>query len=113
MKLDIAFKEMEGTAPIENQIRDQAESIAHLVAADEHVHVVVGAKTKGHQHHAEVTWHSKKTGKDFHAKAEGHNLYIQIEEVFQKIHRQAQEAHDRQIDERRHAQPLKKKFADQ
>jgi len=108
MKLDIAFKEMDGTEAIENHIRAQAETISRLVAADEHVHVVVGAKPKGHQHHAEVTWHSKKTAKDFHAKAEGHNLYQQIEEAFEKVQRQAKEAHDRQIDQRRHATPLKK-----
>ncbi len=108
MKLDIAFKEMDSTEALENHIRTAADRLTRLVAADEHVHVVVGAKQKGHQHHAEVTWHCNRLGKDFHARAEGHNLYAQVDEVFDKVLRQAQEAHDKVIDGRRHAQPHKK-----
>jgi ribosomal subunit interface protein len=108
MKLDIAFKEIESTEALETHIRTAATQIERLVAPDEHVHVVVGAKTKGQQHHAEVTWHCNRSGKDFHAKAEGHNLYSQIDEVFEKVYRQAQEARDRVIDERRQAKPHKK-----
>ncbi|PIR22940.1 MAG: ribosomal subunit interface protein [Deltaproteobacteria bacterium CG11_big_fil_rev_8_21_14_0_20_45_16] len=108
MKLDVVFKEMESTPSIQSRVEEKAKKLECWVAADEYIRVVVEAKFKGQQHAAEIAWHDNKLGKDFFAKAEGHDLYAQIDEVFDKIVKQVSHAHEKQVDKKRHFESAKK-----
>lgn len=108
MNLEVVFKELEHSDGIQQHVEERAAKLERLVAEDEHVRVVVEAKFKGQQHSAEVQWHCNRSKKDFHAKSEGHDLYAQIDEAFNKVYRQAQTAHEKMIDRKRHAEPTKK-----
>jgi len=108
MKLDVVFKEIESTPGIQSRVEEKAKKLERWIAADEYIRVVVEAKFKGQQHAAEIAWHDNKLGKDFFAKSEGHDLYAQIDEVFDKVIKQVNHAHDRQVDKKRHVEPTKK-----
>lgn len=108
MKLDIVYKEMDSTEGIKNRIHERAEKLERFVAPDEYIRVVVHATFKGQQHMAEVAWHDNEIGKDIYAKAEGHDLYQQIDEIFEKAHRQIKEHHDKIRDAKRQGPQAKK-----
>lgn len=108
MKLDIVFKEMDSTDGIKARIHSNAEKLERFVTPDEYIRVVVEANFKGQQHKAEVYWHDNQLAKDIHASAEGHDLYTQIDEVFEKAYRQIKTEHDRQTDSKRRREPAKK-----
>jgi ribosomal subunit interface protein len=108
MNLEVVFKELEHSDGIQKHVEDRASKLERLVTDDEHVRVVVEAKFKGQQHAAEISWHCNKLKKDFYSKSEGHDLYTQIDEAFEKVYRQAQTAHEKLIDRKRHAEAHKK-----
>ncbi|TVQ80816.1 MAG: ribosome-associated translation inhibitor RaiA [Bradymonadales bacterium] len=108
MKLDIVFKEMESTEAIKQHIRERAEKLEPYIAPDEYVRVALEAKFKGQRHQAEIDWNCNLTKKNYHAKAEGHHLYTQIDEIFQKVLKQVHNNHKKTIDARRRSEPLKK-----
>jgi ribosomal subunit interface protein len=108
MKLEVVFKEMDSTEAIKSHVEERAEKLASFVAPDEHVRVALEAKMKGQRHQAEIFWHCNLTKKDYHAKAEGHHLYTQIDEAFQKVLKQVHNTHRKKVDSRRHIEPHKK-----
>jgi len=108
MKLDIVFKEMDSTDGIKARIHSNAKKLERFVAADEYIRVVVEANFKGQQHKAEIYWHDNHLAKDIHASAEGHDLYAQIDEVFDKAYRQVKTEHERNTDAKRKRESVKK-----
>lgn len=108
MNLEVVFKELDHSDAIQKHVEGRAKKLERLVAEDEHVRVVLEAKFKGQQHAAEIFWHCNRAKKDFHSRAEGHDLYQQIDEAFERVYRQAQSAHDIEIDNRRQREPAKK-----
>lgn len=108
MNLEVVFKELEHSDGIQKHVEEKAAKLDRLVAEDEHVRVVVEANFKGQQHAAEIFWHCNLMKKDFYSKAEGHDLYTQIDEVFEKVYRQAKTEREKAIDRRRHAEAHKK-----
>lgn len=108
MRIDITYKEIESSDGIKLHIEDRADKLKRFVAPDEHIQVTVGAKFKGQQHHAEIYWHDNRVGQDFRATSEGHDLYTQIDEIFDKVHKQVKQAHDKMKDLQRKKVPSKK-----
>lgn len=108
MKLEIHFKEIESSDGIRQHILERSEKLKTFLAPDEHVNVTVGAKFKGQQHHAEIYWHDNLIGKDFRASSEGHDLYTQIDEIFEKVLKQVVQMNSKLIDEKRRRPAAKK-----
>lgn len=111
MKIDVVFKEMDSTDGIRNRIEERARKLESLVAPDDYVRVVVQAQFKGQQHTAEIQWHDNILKQDIHAKAEGHDLYQQIDQVIDKAYRQLRTAHDRLSDARKKQEPAKRQIS--
>jgi|GEM_PF-4487187 len=108
MQLDVVFKEMQSSDAVQNRIEEKAKKIENFIAEDENVRVVVHADFKGHRHMAEISWHDNRIGKDFYAKAEGHDLYTQVDEVFDKISKQVHKLHDKLVNSKRRMEAPKK-----
>lgn len=108
MKIEVAFKEMDSSEAIQSRIKEKAKKLERFTTPDDKLHVVVHATFKGQQHMAEVTWHDHRLGTDIHAKAEGHDLYAQIDEAFEKAYKQVHDLRDKALKERRHKEPAKK-----
>ena len=108
MKLEITFKEMESTDALKSHIEERSKKLEPYVAPDEHIRVALEANFKGQRHQAEVFWHCNLSKRDYYAKSQGHNLYTQIDEVFQKVLKQVHNEHKKGVDNRRRREPVKK-----
>lgn len=112
MKIDISFKEIESSDGIKKHIEERAQKLEQFIAPDEHLNITVGAKFKGQQHYADIYWHDNRTGADFRSASEGHDLYIQIDEIFEKVLKQVRQVHEKNIDAQRKRTPSKRAHLD-